>query len=121
MYKTGLKICNTDKDSIIAYIKEIKETTENDIDGIPTKFYEPILSKFVLKKKVKEMIWNAIGEALAENRLSPFIILVPKKYITRRKIPVEENPIPFAEHIVYIVPYIRKIMIYETWNEKDDE
>lgn len=121
MSKTGFKICNPDKDSEIAYIKEIKEKTEIGTDGVSTKFYEPILDKIILKKETKEKIWKAILEAEGENRFPPFIILVPKKLITKKKFLLEENPIPFAENILYVVPYIRKIMVYETWDEKDDE
>ena len=119
--KAGYKICNPDNDSIIAYIKEIKELIETGTDGVPTKFYEPIIDKIILKKEIKEKIWQAIAEAHAENRISPFVIMIPKKYITKKKIPVEEMPIPFAENIIYIAPYIRKIMIYEIWDEKDNE
>lgn len=120
MGKIGTKISNPDQDSKIAYIKEMKEIIETGTDGIPTKFYEPILGGIKINKKTKEMIWNAIAE-VSEDRIQPFIILVPKKYITKKNLLVEEIPIPFANHVLYIVPHIRKIMIYETWNDKDDE
>jgi len=119
--KVGMKICNPDETSKIVYsrIKIVFDTAIGDEE--PTKFYDTVFDYIEITPEIKSKIWVAIGEAESEARKSPFTILVPKKLITRKRIPYEENPIPFADHVMYLIPYINKIMVLEKWDERDNE
>jgi len=122
MSNTGMKICNTEEDSDISFLSGLRE--EIDIDeetGEKIKFFVPELEILVLTKEIKKKIWLAINECYANNFFNPFVILVPAKFFSNKNIPVQEFPIPFAEHYILIVPHIREIMVYEQWSDKDNE
>ena len=117
-----MKIYDPNETSKIAYAKPFKEVFETATgDTEATKFYQFELDYFEITPEIKGKIWDAIGNALAEARISPYIILVPKSWVTRKRIPYEEIPIPFAQNVIYLIPYIKKITILERWNDKDDE
>jgi len=119
---TGMKICNTEKDSNIEFFSGLREETDIDEEtGEKIKFFVPELGSIILTKEIKKKIWLAVNECYANNFFYPFVILVPEKFFSNKNIPVQEVPIPFAEHYILIVPYIREIMVYEQWRDEDNE
>lgn len=122
MSKLGMKICNPEESSKIVYVKPLKETFEIATgDTEATKFYDVEIDYIELTSDIKNKIWDAMAHARSEARMPPFIILVPKSWVSRKRVPYEETPIPFADSDLYLIPYINRIMVLDKWDERDDE
>jgi len=111
-------IGNIRTDSEIDYFDGLTEIYDTDVKtGEKVKFLVPKMSQVILKKEVKEKVLDAIADALAEQFIEPYTVLIPKSWVTRRKLPVGEMPIPFNHHTLHLVPHIREIMVYEQWQD----
>ena len=81
-------------------------------EGDETPITEINMNYFILTKEVKEEILRAIGEAKSEG-VEPSIILLPQSKI-KRKVRNFSYPILFLGLKVYVVPFLRKIMVFES-------
>ena len=116
--KAKVLISNPSTDSEIDFLDGLDEIFDTDVvTEEKVMFLVPKLSSVVLTKEVKKLIYDALAFGISQNYILPFTVLVPKKLITRRDIPVGEIPIPFGSHTLIIVPHIREIMVYEQWKE----
>lgn len=93
------------EDTPIPYLSHVEQTGEEE--------FSPIFDALILTKEIKKIVVASIAEAEGKAWESPFIILLPSKWFGGPK----ENltyPIVFRDvHRLYIVPYIRDLMIYE--------
>jgi len=93
------------EDTGIPYLSHIEKVDEDE--------FSPIFDVLLLTKEIKKIIVASIAEAEGKAWESPFIILLPSKWFGGPK----ENltyPIVFrGVHRLYIVPYIRDLMLYE--------
>ena len=81
-----------------------------DEDGDPELVAE--FKSFTVTSKLKKVMLEEISMAMAENYMEPFIILLPSSDLDV----VPENftyPFIFKGHKVYVVPYIKGIMVFE--------
>ena len=110
-----MSINDLDEDTKIAFVKSIDELKEPVFDdglGDKETISEALYDYFWLMSKTKEIIFNEIVNAMSNWIIPPYIILLPQKYLSV----VPKNftyPIEFHGHKVYIVPYIRKVLVYE--------
>jgi len=69
---------------------------------------------FTISPEIKKEILAAMSSAFSENMHPPYIILLPRSRI-KEKVDLSDftYPLKFLDSYVYIVPYIRKILVYE--------
>ena len=115
IWQTKVKFADSNEDFLVAYSKPIKKVISIDkTTQLPVKFYQAEMDIFEFPKETRDAIWKAIGSANDVNRLQPFTILVPKSMVTNKHVPVEEVPLGWVDgSYIYIVPYIKEIMVYE--------
>jgi len=106
----GNQLNNLNEDSKIMFFvgtsKEEAYTADTE-DGNRIDF-----DYFTLTSDVKKMILSAVASARAESLLSPYAVLVPQKMFD--KAPKNFTyPIPFLGERIYVVPWIRGILVYE--------
>ena len=103
-----VKLNSINEDSQIPYYAEIEEIPLED-----GEVYNVIFKEFTFKKELKMTIYIKIADSIGRGFEEPLSVLVPHKMI--RSAPKNLSyPIPFQGHNVYIVPYIREIMVLES-------
>jgi len=107
-------IDNANEDTKIIYFKDpkitddLKFSTEHDIDRLYTLEAET----FTFPKETKVVILNKIAEAMSQLLGSPYVIMVPRSMF-RGKVQLLSYPITFLGETVFIVPWIREVLVYE--------
>jgi len=97
---------NVDVDTNIAYPSSIFKRGNT---------YKVKLTTFTISKEVKEEIIQRISMALGDGLQGPFVVLLPLRKLNRRiNTRLFTYPIPFFKHKVFIVPYIKEILVYES-------
>jgi hypothetical protein len=87
-----------------------------DDEGKPVEVYDLQTHEFTITPWVKKKMLEGMGFAFSQNYKAPFTILVPLSFISER--PKDfVDPLPFLEHTFYIVPYLRKVLVYEQRRE----
>jgi len=114
-WQTKVKFVNADELFKVAYAKPLREVISIDKETkLPVKFYQAEMDIFEFPKNTREKIWTAMALAINDNRIPPFTVLVPKSMVTKKRVPVEEVPLGWVDDsYIYIVPYIKEIMVYE--------
>jgi len=96
---------NLKEDTGIPYLDRIEQISSEE--------FSPIFEVLVFTKEIKRIVIASIAEAEGKAWESPFIILLPAKWFGGHKEHLT-YPIMFRNvHRVYIVPYIRDLMLYE--------
>lgn len=110
--ESRVQFANTDIESPIVYFV-FKKGRAKDENGVWWDVIDLVPRRIIISKDVKFRIWEGISYALSEGRFGPFTILVPKKFITKKKFPYEETPIPFLDHTFYVVPNIKEVIVLD--------
>jgi len=92
----------------LEFTDDLKFSEEHDID----RLYTLKAKTFIFPKETKLVILNKIAEAMSQSVGSPYIIMVPRSMF-RGKVQLLTYPITFLNENVYIVPWIREVLIYE--------
>lgn len=106
------RILNPNFESQIVYVRSITPSgiIKDDVELMNINF-----DRITLTKEIKNEIWIAIGYALNAGKKDPFTILLPRKMVTRKRVPVGEVPIPFGNSTIHIIPHIKKILVLENY------
>jgi len=109
-------IHNMNKDFILPFFDSIETTYKPDPDDPEKeiKMEKIIFKKFRFPKELKVDIFAQIAIAMSQNLQAPFTVLIPRKMIpTSLNLSDMTYPTEFLEAKLYIVPYIRDIMVLE--------
>ena len=104
-----MSIDNLKEHTPIAFVKSMKKDKQLADEDIA---YVADFDAFILTPVIKTIIMETIAVSLAKNLVDPYTILVPIHWFKIRP----KNftyPILFRGHKLYIVPYIREVLIYE--------